>query len=1029
MVSKVVIIASASLLVAVLGFRSVFYWICLLTTFVFGFVIHLCIHKYEWIKACDIPRTIKTSFKKRKLVTHIESDNSESSAHLNDRATLTGIPVIDEPLYDAIDLFIRDYVETWYKTGISSDQAFINDFKNGIYSTIRHLAERLREIDWLDFCTGTVVDSFATHVRLYRNAKERMRKERATDVSAYFFDSEAEYEQGICRDEVCMDKDKEKDFLRDIVEVLIYILLPANEFRCVPARILIREVVINLGLIPFIDMYSDPDAINQLIIKMCQQIPLTIDNFLLVARTTDSRAELASLKERIDIEISRWRSKDTGGDNDADIRATLNSYQYLKKLLTERLDKHASIASYDDDELLQKVPYHDLPLTEILNNCNGLDYFLKFLQSIDAIGYGNFYLNAEAFRCAGLSVQQQQNESTTHKPTSSNLESLRSMARDLIEQYFLPTGTFKLPMDEHLIEKTLKALNMEVINETFLDELQSKVFEILSSDRYYGQFKTTPQYLKVLSEFDFNDSLTDNSDTVSISSNNSNEISGDFTDHHYQQQPSPTSHVPDILDNINNYSINAEIVDSGVCSEKGEKYAIYVIAVSCTPLISHGNHSDNQKREWNTYRRYSEFNDFDITIRKRYPDLRNHVRLPNKSFMHSTTAEVREKRQKELNDYLSALTQTRVLLSHPYLSELLLKFLRNQQWKHEQTELVRKDLLASTMDTFVKPFKQASMDLARGVSSFPGNVARGVSKIGDGLTSISDGVVENAGKIFRTNSNSNHNNSPNNNRYSVQITRDLQSFPIVEEPQVENSKNIPLRVLLVIMDEVFDLKQKNLWFRSRFVSILKRFLRAFMGDSVNRRIAVFVQHWTSAPKIAKEIIRMKDDYWPNGILADKAPERDANVRNITQVLCKAKLLGIVSDELRHIIGSETTRQGLLRLFELLQNETLNRRFVYIVIEALLIKLFRPNDLHLIFEKLYSQSARVKEEYRRRIFDKECHHNGFPSTQHHLNEPNMRPYYFNRLSIRSDDSSTNSLRSTLSQPQQRSLPRSLLKVSR
>ena len=36
------------------------------------------------------------------------------------------------------------------------------------------------------------------------------------------------------------------------------------------------------------------------------------------------------------------------------------------------------------------------------------------------------------------------------------------------------------------------------------------------------------------------------------------------------------------------------------------------------------------------------------------------------------------------------------------------------------------------------------------------------------------------------------------------------------------------------MDEVFDLKQKNMWFRSRFVSILKRFLRAFMGDSVNR---------------------------------------------------------------------------------------------------------------------------------------------------------------------------------------------------
>ena len=76
------------------------------------------------------------------------------------------------------------------------------------------------------------------------------------------------------------------------------------------------------------------------------------------------------------------------------------------------------------------------------------------------------------------------------------------------------------------------------------------------------------------------------------------------------------------------------------------------------------------------------------------------------------------------------------------------------------------------------------------------------------------------------------------------------------------------------MDEVFDLKQKNMWFRSRFVSILKRFLRTFMGGSVNRyvlssdlfsqfeffrlrRITMFVQHWTSSKKIAKEIIRFK----------------------------------------------------------------------------------------------------------------------------------------------------------------------------
>jgi hypothetical protein len=107
---------------------------------------------------------------------------------------------------------------------------------------------------------------------------------------------------------------------------------------------------------------------------------------------------------------------------------------------------------------------------------------------------------------------------------------------------------------------------------------------------------------------------------------------------------------------------------------------------------------------------------------------------------------------------------------------------------------------------------------------------------------------------------------------------------------------------------------------------------------------------------------------------------------------------------------------------------LNRRFVYIVIEALLIKLFRPNDLHLIFEKLYSQSERVKEEYRRRIFEKDSYQNGNLNNSHHFNDPNQRPYYFNRLSVRTDDNYAGLPRSNSSQ-QAKPLPRSLSKISR
>jgi hypothetical protein len=49
------------------------------------------------------------------------------------------------------------------------------------------------------------------------------------------------------------------------------------------------------------------------------------------------------------------------------------------------------------------------------------------------------FLYLQAFRCAGLSVQQQSNANVTREQLQANLEILRNMANDLIEQYFLPT--------------------------------------------------------------------------------------------------------------------------------------------------------------------------------------------------------------------------------------------------------------------------------------------------------------------------------------------------------------------------------------------------------------------------------------------------------------------------------------------------------------------------------------------------------------------------------------------------------------
>jgi hypothetical protein len=76
------------------------------------------------------------------------------------------------------------------------------------------------------------------------------------------------------------------------------------------------------------------------------------------------------------------------------------------------------------------------------------------------------------------------------------------------------------------------------------------------------------------------------------------------------------------------------------------------------------------------------------------------------------------------------------------------------------------------VDTLVNPFKQASI-----------GIVKGVSKIGGGLTIVSDSVVENAAKIFRSNG--------NNNRMNIKLNKDTQTFSLIEDVQAEvNEKDL-----------------------------------------------------------------------------------------------------------------------------------------------------------------------------------------------------------------------------------------------
>mgnify|MGYP002716471289 FL=1 len=63
--------------------------------------------------------------------------------------------------------------------------------------------------------------------------------------------------------------------------------------------------------------------------------------------------------------------------------------------------------------------------------------------------------------------------------------------------------------------------------------------------------------------------------------------------------------------------------------------------------------------------------------------------------------------------------------------------------------------------------------------------------------------------------------------------------------------------MLLLMDEVFDLKSRNQWLRRRIVTILRQIVRTMFGDIVNKKIVEFVAVLTCPEQVSSYLDTLK----------------------------------------------------------------------------------------------------------------------------------------------------------------------------
>ena len=215
------------------------------------------------------------------------------------------------------------------------------------------------------------------------------------------------------------------------------------------------------------------------------------------------------------------------------------------------------------------------------------------------------------------------------------------------------------------------------------------------------------------------------------------------------------------------------------------------------------------------------------------------------------------------------LCNPEVVSNNPTMLDLLLKFLENKRWENSQTNFKRR------VDSILTPMISSVQNIQSSILNAPDNVMGIVSKISDNL--LPNNMVESlsnklnatsptgqqANMSFANLSNpmtssfssfsaststpANTLQSPPNGVLAIgnsAMTTSLSQAKLAGSDTIDaktilnaeelHTNNLPIRVILMLVDEVFDLKEKNQWLRQSLMAIVKSFMKNFKGDSMNK---------------------------------------------------------------------------------------------------------------------------------------------------------------------------------------------------
>uniref|UniRef100_A0A7N9ATM4 Sorting nexin 25 n=1 Tax=Mastacembelus armatus TaxID=205130 RepID=A0A7N9ATM4_9TELE len=813
-------------------------------------------------------------------------------------------------LFLVFDYAYRDYILSWYVPLSRDEGQLYSMLSEDWWQMVGQLRSRLTDIDLVNVVCYDSIRILHTHFTDLKAASARP-EECARPFPLH---------------PCLVGPDSELAFLRCVARILLLCLLPQKDAKSHTLRCCLTEVITTKVLKPLVEVLSDPDSINRMLLSQLEQreqqaeqqkkaytYAASYEDFIKLISTSTDVNFLKQLRYQIVVEIIHATTisslpqlkKQKGKESAAmkadllrarDMKRYINQLTVAKKQCEKRIrllggpnyeNNEEGGADDSDEPHSQKI----LQFDDIMCNPGYREHFRVYMERVDKRALISFWELVETLKTA-------------------NKNEVPQIVGEIYQKFFVENR--EIPVEKFLLKEIQQSLVGNRGTQVFV-RLQEQVAETMR-ERYYPSFLVSDLYDRMIRR---DEQHTQSQCSTEGKEEGCQNLDAGVCDEgskgineqasyaatklrqlhdklEYKRQalgsiqnaPKPDKKIvsklreeigamerehSELQQHItrtdwwceNLGHWRATITTAEAAEEGGETVACYSVCVSLV-----GEETANSR--WTVQRKLIEFQMLHRKLTECFPSLKK-LQLPSLSKLpfKSLDQKFLDKSRVQLNAFLARLLTDERLCQ----SEALYAFLSPSP-EHLKVMSIQ---------------KKSSFSLASFLERLPG-------------------------EFF------------SHPEYTVKC----QNYG----DDVDGRKEALAEPFFMLIGEIFELRGMFKWVRKTLIALVQ----VTFGRTINKQIRDTVNWIFCEQMLVCYITVFRDTFWPDGKLAPHVKVRTDSERSETKERAQQKLLDNIPDALVNLVGQQNARYGIIKIFNALQEASANKHLLYVLMEMLLKEL-------------------------------------------------------------------------------------------